>query len=117
MLVGFLEIEANLEAQPPMWLLANLAWARDNWAMTLTGHIENGVVVLDEGMNLPEGTQVAVTPVVPLPKEPTSKARWVEFPLVRTGVPGSVDLTNQHLAEILEEEDIAKLKGTWNAPS
>jgi hypothetical protein len=84
--------------------------------MTLTGHIRNGVVVLDGSMNLPEGTRVAVTPV-PSPPVPQFETRRIEFPLVRTGVPGSVNLTNERIAEILEEEDIAALKVKWNAPS
>jgi predicted DNA-binding antitoxin AbrB/MazE fold protein len=31
--------------------------------MVYKGHIENGVVVLDESVSLPEGTQVQVEPV------------------------------------------------------
>jgi hypothetical protein len=84
--------------------------------MTLTGHIQNGVVVLDGGMIFPEGTRVTVTQVPPLPPEPQPEKRRVEFPLVRTGMPGSVHLTNERIAEILNEEDIAALKSTWNAP-
>jgi hypothetical protein len=85
--------------------------------MTLTGHIQNGVVVLDEGMTFPEGARVAVTQVPPLSSEPQPEKRRVEFPLVRTGLPGSVHLTNERIAEILEEEEIAALKGTCNVPS
>jgi len=85
--------------------------------MTLPGHIQNGIVVLDGGMAFPEGTRVAVTQVPPLPPEPQPEKRRVEFPLVRSGIPGSVHLTNERSAEILEEEEIAALKGTWNAPS
>jgi hypothetical protein len=33
--------------------------------MTYRGHIENGAVVVDEPINLPEGTAVRVEPVAP----------------------------------------------------
>ena len=36
--------------------------------MSLQGHIENGVVVLDEPVSLPNGTAVRIEPVIP-PKE------------------------------------------------
>ena len=32
--------------------------------MTIRGHIENGVVVLDEGVELPNGMRVLVSPAV-----------------------------------------------------
>jgi hypothetical protein len=32
--------------------------------MSLTGHVQNGVIVLEEGTTLPEGTAVRVEPVV-----------------------------------------------------
>lgn len=35
--------------------------------MTVHGHVENGVVVLDNGVRLPEGQHVAVTVVEPAP--------------------------------------------------
>ena len=38
--------------------LAIPAWAGDNYDMTITGHIQNGVVVLDGGTTFPEGTRV-----------------------------------------------------------
>ena len=85
--------------------------------MTLTGHIQNGVVVLDGGLTFPEGARVAVTQVPPFPPAAHLEKRRVEFPLVRTGIPGSVHLTNECIAEILDEEEIAALKSTWNAPS
>lgn len=35
--------------------------------MTYHGHIEKGVVVFDEAVTLPDGTEVSVEPVVPRP--------------------------------------------------
>lgn len=77
--------------------------------MVITGRVENGVVVLPSGTTLPEGAEVAVS--YPLPgvlKPPTGKKR-IEVPLVRTNEPGTVNLTNDRIAEILEEEDLASL--------
>ena len=31
--------------------------------MSLSGHVENGVIVFDAGFSLPEGTKVAISPV------------------------------------------------------
>ena len=36
--------------------------------MPYRGHVENGVVVLDEAANLPDGVQVRVEPVAPVPR-------------------------------------------------
>jgi hypothetical protein len=94
--------------------LANPVWAGDNYNMTLTGQIQNGVVVLDGGVTVPEGTRVAVSP---LPTQPVIVMRPGELPVVLGGEPGSVDLTNGRINEIFEEEDIAAMKGVWNAPS
>ena len=78
--------------------------------MKISGHVQNGVVVLDGPMTLPEGAAVTVvvrsSPVVHFAKYP----KRVEFPLVPSDAPGSIDLTNARIAEILEEEDIDSLK-------
>lgn len=74
--------------------------------MKIQGYIQNGVVVFDEPRSFPEGTAVTVSvhssPVVHFAKNPTR----VEFPLVPSLAPGSVHLTNERIAEILDEEDI-----------
>jgi hypothetical protein len=36
--------------------------------MSLSGHVENGVIVLDAGFSLPEGTKVAISPVAADPE-------------------------------------------------
>jgi hypothetical protein len=82
--------------------------------MTLTGHIQNGVVVLDGGTTFPEGTRVCVFPI---PPQPVIVMKPGELPVVLGGEPGSVHLTNERINEILEEEDIAAMKGMWNGPS
>ena len=84
--------------------------------MELTGHFENGVVVIDGGTPLPpDGTTVTVS-VPQLDFKPVKGPR-VEVPLVRTGSPGSVILTNEMIAEILQQDDIDRIRGTMNVPS
>jgi hypothetical protein len=93
--------------------LANPAWAAHNYSMTVTGHIQNGVVVLDGGTTFPDGTPVFVFPLSP---QPVLLMTPGELPVVLGGVPGSVHLTNERINEIFEEEDIAAMKGMWNVP-
>jgi hypothetical protein len=104
-MVGFLPRSACLD------FAAQLA---DNSAMELFGYIQNGVVVLDEGTALPEGTRVSVSAV---PSQPEIMMKPGELPVVRGGVPGSIHLTNERINEILEEEDLAYMKDMGNAPS
>ena len=74
--------------------------------MSIQGRVHNGVVVLPEGISLPEGTEVTVS--CPLPNGHASRQqKRVEFPLVRSESPGSVTLTAERIAEILEEEDVS----------
>ena len=88
---------------------ANLDFGRkshDNRVMEILGHVQNGVIVLDDPVSLPEGAAVTVivrsSPVIHFAKNP----KRVEFPLVHSTAPGSVHLTNERIGEILEEEDI-----------
>ena len=74
--------------------------------MVVRGHVRNGVVVLDGGPELPEGAAVTVSCAEPAVTSPETKRR-VEFPLVSSAHPGSVDLTGERVAEILNEEDAA----------
>ena len=73
--------------------------------MEIRGHVQNGVVVLDGPMSLPEGAAVSVivraTPVIRVAKN----QKRVEFPLVPSSNPGSIHLTNEMIGEILDQED------------
>ena len=73
--------------------------------MNLPGRVQNGVVVLEGEATLPEGTAVSVvshtSPVIRVSRNP----KRVELPLVRSKRPGSVDLTGERIAEILDEQD------------
>jgi hypothetical protein len=73
--------------------------------MTIPGRVQNGVVVLDGDAALPEGAAVVVS-YSTAPLKPAGKTR-VQVPLVRTGEPGTVHLTNQQIAEILDDQDAA----------
>ncbi len=74
--------------------------------MVIPGRVHNGVVVI-EGRSLPEGAAVTITYPPAGPVAPVTEKRRIEVPLVRTGEPGSVDLTGDRIAAILDEEDAA----------
>jgi len=82
--------------------------------MEAFGRVQNGVVVLDSGVTLPEGTRVFVSPV---PAKPVILLRPGELPVVLGGEPGSVHLTNARIGEILDDEDVAALTNSWHVPS
>ena len=73
--------------------------------MTIKGHVRKGVIVLEGGVTLPEGTPVRVSCHV-TPDEGCAGKR-VEFPLVYSKQPGTLRLTGQKVAELLEEEDVS----------
>lgn len=64
---------------------------------------------------MPEGVAVRVV----FPSEPVIRVspirKRVQLPLVTGGEPGSIPLTNERIYEILDEEDIASLKGIGDA--
>jgi hypothetical protein len=77
--------------------------------MEIPGRVKNGVVVLEGGPVLPEGTPVIVlaraSPVIHVAK----KKRRVVLPLVPSKRPGTLRLTAERIAEILEEEELSGL--------
>lgn len=77
----------------------------DNREMEIPGRVQNGVVVFDGPVSLPEGAAVTVTlctrPVIHV----AQNQKRVEFPLVPSSAPGSVHLTNEMIGKILDEED------------
>jgi hypothetical protein len=73
--------------------------------MEVTGYIHNGVVVFDNGISLPEGMSVVVS-IPQVEKSARKEGKRVEFPLVRSQRPGTLHLTNDQIAEILENEDV-----------
>lgn len=73
--------------------------------MEILGRIQNGVVVLEGESALPEGTLVTVS-CKAVPGARPVQAKRIEFPLVRSRHPGSVQLTAEKVAAYLEEEDV-----------
>jgi len=85
--------------------------------MDLQAHVLNGVVVLDENVLLPEGAAVTVTPHSDPVIRIAKNQKRVEFPLVRSSAAGSLQLTNERIAEILEQEDAEAVKRSWDVSS
>jgi hypothetical protein len=77
----------------------------DNECMDVPGRVENGVVVLEGGMKLPEGARV----VVSLRRGPNVRVattqRPVQLPIFDYDGSPDLDLTNDQIAEILTRED------------
>lgn len=73
--------------------------------MNLTGIVRNGVIILNDGHALPDGTRVRVAVV-----ESTESPRQhrVTLPLVSSKNPGSLHLTNEMIGAILDDEDAAQ---------
>jgi hypothetical protein len=75
--------------------------------MELDGFVKNGVIVLCGNQSLPEGTPVKVSCGLEPKRSQRSEKKPVQLPLVQTNEPGSLNLTNERIAEILDEEDAA----------
>jgi hypothetical protein len=73
--------------------------------MEIHGRVQNGVIVLEDGPPLPEGAAVTVSCDMPPVLKKPSVQKQVEFPLVHSKHPGTLNLTGQRIAEILDEED------------
>ncbi|HEX4412695.1 MAG TPA: hypothetical protein VH107_03640 [Lacipirellulaceae bacterium] len=73
--------------------------------MLVLGRVQNGVVVLDSKSVFPEGAVVTVSYGEPA-KQITGAGR-IEIPLVKTGSPGSVNLSGDQIAQILDQQDAA----------
>jgi hypothetical protein len=85
--------------------------------MKIPGRVQNGVVVIEPPNSLPEGAAVTVTlretPVIHV----SPVRQRVELPLVKSDQPGTLELTYDRIAEILEAEDVEALKAQWNVHS
>ncbi|MFC1759091.1 hypothetical protein ACFL2H_10045 [Planctomycetota bacterium] len=62
--------------------------------------------MLDEPHNLPDGTVVSVEVVEPL--DARREAEPVKFPIVQSKHPGSLNLSNERIAELLDDDDVAR---------
>jgi hypothetical protein len=77
---------------------------------TILGRVRNGVVVLEPGARLPEGTEVTVVPRRSPVIRVATRQRRVVLPLVPSKHPGTLHLTNDDIARILQEEDVASYR-------
>jgi len=71
--------------------------------MTIKGRVQRGVIVLHNGAMLPEGTEVTVScePSAAVGKH--GRGQLVEFPLVRSKHPGTLQLTPERVVELLDD--------------
>ena len=81
--------------------------------MVFPGHVENGVMVLDGDFMLPEGARGIVSELSHLENGVESDKSQADLPLVPSRESGSVHLTNERIYEVLDEDDIAAMKRTW----
>lgn len=75
--------------------------------MEISGRVQNGVVVLEGAPPLPEGARVTVCYPATAEAGPRPGKRRIDVPRVKTGEPGTVNLTGQTIAEILDEDDVS----------
>jgi hypothetical protein len=75
--------------------------------MILTGRVENGVVILNDPLALPNGAEVTVIAPTAKPISPSSAQKRVKLPLVPSSQPGSLKLSNDDVAALLEQDEIS----------
>jgi hypothetical protein len=75
--------------------------------MSISGRVHGGVVVLEGGASLPEGTPVTVSCYVAPSLRGGEQPNRIQVPLVRTGNPASVNLTEERLSQLLDDEDVS----------
>jgi hypothetical protein len=74
--------------------------------MILHGRIENGIVVFNDPVALPNGAEVTV--FVPAPELPSvPDATRSQFPRVSSKHPGSRQLTGDDVAALLSQDDVS----------
>lgn len=75
--------------------------------MNIRGRVKDGVVVLDEGAVLPDGAMVTVLYSDTPRSTPDDRQPRIALPLVPSARPGSVTLTAERVAELLDEADVS----------
>jgi hypothetical protein len=79
----------------------------ENLGMEIHGRVQNGLVILDGGVSLPEGASVSVLYPSPTRVKPVVTKRRIQLPLVHCDQPGRVHLTSERIAEILDAKEAA----------
>ena len=64
--------------------------------MSFTGHVQNGVVVFDEPIAMPEGTRVTVSSCTPTPPAPTHYDLFREVIGQAVGLPEDMAKNHNH---------------------
>ncbi len=96
------EIKTDRTVRPTPDLRVGLATTltvHDNTDMELQGRVHNGVVVVNGGLPLPEGTVVTVVCPAGPTTAPSATRRRVVLPLVPSEQPASRQLTAERVAE------------------
>lgn len=75
--------------------------------MDIDGLVQNGVVVFPKGESLPEGMRVTVSCSLPSSKNVGKAKLRISLPLVPSAHPGTLQLTAERVAELLEEADVS----------
>jgi hypothetical protein len=75
--------------------------------MELTGHIENGTIIIDTGSMPPDGSRIEIHVLEAHPPQLNKSAKQrIQFPLINSRDPGTIHLTNEQIARIFDEEDL-----------
>jgi hypothetical protein len=80
----------------------------DNGDMDISGRVENGAVVLEGGVSLPEGAKVVVVYPAPPLLRVAAVQRPVQLPIFAYDGQPDIELTNDRIAEILTAEDASR---------
>jgi hypothetical protein len=75
--------------------------------MEIRGRVHNGGVVLEGEPHLPEGAVVTVSYPNAAVAATVGSGERVQFPLVPSDKPGTLDLTNDRIAELWENDDVS----------
>ncbi|REJ72001.1 MAG: hypothetical protein DWQ34_21650 [Planctomycetota bacterium] len=74
--------------------------------MNILGRVKGGVIVLEGGPVLPEGSIVTVSCIDDVHSPTAGRKPRVQLPLVPSTRPGSVMLTAERVAELLDETNV-----------
>jgi len=103
---GLLQPEVLYRFPHPLLFAVRSSSLDENDSVEIQGRVHNGVVVPERELSLPEGTLVTVVyPASPGIKPPDS-GRRVRLPLVQSDRPGSRELDEDRVAEILDDDDV-----------
>lgn len=73
--------------------------------MITHGKVIDGVIVPDGGISLPEGADVTIS-YAEMVSPTNGRNRRIQLPVIPSERPGSVSLTAERVAELLDEADV-----------